>query len=126
MSLTDKDIVELQKLYYDASLGLTASKKMYDYLKSNGKSGYTLAKINEFLKSLEINQVLTERRGNISFAAKGPLEQFQIDLVYMRKSWFNGSFKYIFCCVDVFSKKADMKPLKDREQTTYTKAFENI
>ena len=44
----------------------------------------------------------------------------------MPKSWFNNGFKYIFCCVDVFSKKADMIPLKDREQTTTTKAFEKI
>jgi hypothetical protein len=28
--------------------------------------------------------------------------------------------------VDVFSKKADMIPFKDREQTTTTKAFEKI
>ena len=48
MSLTDNDIVLLQKLYYDASLGLTTGKKIYDYLKSNGKSGYTVSKINEF------------------------------------------------------------------------------
>ena len=45
---------------------------------------------------------------------------------YMPKAWFNNGFKYIFCCVDVFSKKADMIPLKDREQTTTTKAFEKI
>jgi hypothetical protein len=96
MSLTHKDIAELQKLYYDASLELTPIKKRYDYLKSNGKSGYTLAKINEFLKSLEINQVLTKRRGNISFVAEGPLEQFQIDLVYMPKSWFNYRLKIFF------------------------------
>ncbi len=30
---------------------------------------------------------------------------------------------YIFACVDVFSKKADMIPLNDREQTTTTKAL---
>ena len=116
----------LQNLYNDASLGLTTGKKLYDYLKSNGETGYTLSKVNEFLKSLEVNQVLTKRRGNISFVAEGPLEQFQIDLVYMPKSWFNNGYKYIFCCIDVFSKKADMIPLKDREQTTTTKAFEKI
>ena len=44
----------------------------------------------------------------------------------MNKSWFTNGFKYIFCCIDVFSKKADMIPLKDREQTTTTKAFEKI
>ncbi len=44
----------------------------------------------------------------------------------MPKSWFNHGFKYIFACIDVFSKKADMIPLKDKEQTTTTKAFEKI
>ncbi len=60
--------------------------------------------------------MLTKRRSDISFVAEGPLEQFQVDLIYMPKSWFNNSFKYIFACVDIFSKKADMIPLKDREQ----------
>ena len=126
MSFNDTQIQLLQNLYNDASLGLTTGPKLYSYLKSNGETGYTLSKINEFLKSLEVNQVWTKRRGDISFVAEGPLEQFQIDLVYMPKSWFNNGFKYIFCCVDVFSKKADMIPLKDREQTTTTKAFEKI
>ena len=101
-------------------------KKLYDYLKSKGETGYTLSKIKEFLKFLEVNQVLTKRRGDISFVAEGPLEQFQIDLIHMPKSWFNNGFKYIVACVDVFSKKADMIPLKDREQITTTKAFEKI
>jgi hypothetical protein len=71
-----------------------------------------------------VNQVLT--RGDISFVAEGPLEQFQIDLIYMPKSWFNNGFKCIFACVDVFNKKADMIPLKDREQTTTTKVLDNM
>ena len=126
MSFNDKQIELLQNLYNDASLGLTTGQKLYSYLKSNGETGYTLSKINEFLKSLEVNQVLTKRRGDISFVAEGPLQQFQIDLIYMSRSWFNNGFKYIFACIDVFSKKADMIPLKDREQTTTTKAFEKI
>ncbi len=40
--------------------------KLYDYLKIKGETGYTLSKINDFLKSLEVNQVLTKRRGDIS------------------------------------------------------------
>ena len=126
MSFNDNQIQLLQNLYSDSSLGLTTAQKLYSYLKSNGETGYTLSKINDFLKSLEVNQVLTKRRGDISFVAESPLQQFQIDLVYMPKSWFNNGYKYIFCCIDVFSKKADMIPLKDREQTTTTKAFEKI
>ena len=50
MSLNDTQIQRLQNLYNDASLGLTTEKKLYDYLKSNGETGYTLSKIKEFLK----------------------------------------------------------------------------
>ena len=56
---------------------------------------------------------------------KSPNE-FQIDLIYMPKSWFNSGYKYIFACVDVFSKKADMIPMKERDSTTSAKAFEKI
>ena len=126
MSLNDEQIQQLQNLYNDSSLALTTGKKLYGHLKSIGETGYTLSKVNDFLKSLEVNQVLKKRRGNISFVAREPLQQFQIDLIYMPKSWFNNGFKYIFACVDTFSKKADMIPLKDREQTTTTKAFEKI
>jgi hypothetical protein len=51
---------QIQNLYNDESLGLTTEKKTNDYLKTNGETGYTLSKINEFLKSLEVNQVLTK------------------------------------------------------------------
>ncbi len=48
----------------------------------NAERSYTLTKIHEFLKSLEVNQVLTKTRGYLSFVAEGPIEQFQIDLIY--------------------------------------------
>ena len=44
----------------------------------------------------------------------------------MNKSWFNHNYKYLLTCVDVFSKKADVIPLKDREQETVTDAFSQI
>jgi hypothetical protein len=49
MSLNDIQIQLLQNLYNNESLGLT-KKKLYDYLKSKGETGYTLSKIKEFLK----------------------------------------------------------------------------
>jgi transposase InsO family protein len=124
--ITPQEIQTLKTLYFDENKGLTSDKKLYEYLHSNGHTDFTYKQVNEFLKSLEVNQVLTKRRGNISFVAERPLEQFQIDLIYMPKSWFNSGYKYIFACVDVFSKKADMIPMKERDSTTSTKAFEKI
>ena len=57
MSFSDKQIDLLQNLYNDASFGLTTGQKLYNYLKSNGETGYTLSKINPFLKSFEVIQV---------------------------------------------------------------------
>ncbi len=45
----------------------------------------------------------------------------------MPMSWFNNRLKYFCRCVGVFRKKADMIPLKDREQTAAAAAaFEKI
>ena len=116
---------EIHDLYTNPAKNLTTPKLLYDHFKEHNKN-YTLKAIKDHLGTYEINQVLTKRRGDISFVADGPLQQFQIDLIYMPKSWFNNGYKYIFACVDVFSKKADMIPLKDREQTTSTNAFSKI
>jgi transposase InsO family protein len=40
----------------------------------------------------------------------------------MNKLWFNHNYKYFLTCIDVFSKKADVIQLKDREQSTVTTA----
>jgi IS30 family transposase len=50
----------------------------------------------------------------------------KIDLVYMSANWFNHNYKYLLTCVDVFSKLADIIPLKDRNQDTVTDAFSKI
>jgi hypothetical protein len=42
MSLNDTQIQRLQKNYNDESLGPTTGKYIYDYLKTNGETGYTL------------------------------------------------------------------------------------
>ncbi len=81
MSFSEKQIELLQNLYDDASLGLTKGQKLYNHLKSDsetGPTGFTLSKVNEFLKSLEVNQVLTKRRGDISFVTEGPYNNFKL------------------------------------------------
>jgi hypothetical protein len=53
MSLNDEQIQQLQYTYNDSSLALTTGKNLCDHLKSIGEAGYTLSKVNDFLKSLE-------------------------------------------------------------------------
>ena len=49
MSFSDKQIELSQNLYKDASLGLTAGQKLYNYLKYNGETGHILSKVISFL-----------------------------------------------------------------------------
>jgi hypothetical protein len=75
----------------------------------------------------ETYQVVKGRsKAKNSFVPTEPLQQFQIDLIYMPNSWWNDGYKYIFDCIDVFSKKAEMIPLKTRDKETVVEAFEKI
>ena len=44
----------------------------------------------------------------------------------MPKPWSNNNNKYSLVCIDVFTKKADMEPMKDKEASTCNKAMEAI
>ena len=61
-----------------------------------------------------------------SYVAHESLDQIQIDLVYMPKAMFNKGYKYIFTAIDIFSKKAAMIPMQDRDSQTSADAFKKI
>lgn len=125
----------IDKAYRNPMFGMGSGYILYKHLRELGETydkiknpdGITVANVKDFLGNQETNQVLANRKRNFnSFVAEAPLDQFQIDLVYMPKSWFNQGYKYIFCCVDVFSKKADMVPMKERDAETSTEVMKKI
>ena len=126
MSLSEKQVELVDKIYRDPSIGLFTPQAINKYLKDNGYAGFTADKIKNYLNSLQTTQTTKSHYSNVSYVAEHPLDQFQIDLVYMNKSWFNHNYKYLLTCVDVFSKKADVIPLKERDQDTVTDAFSQI
>ena len=42
------------------------------------------------------------------------------------KPWRNNRYKYAMVCIDTFTKKADMEPMKDKEAKTCNTAIEKI
>jgi hypothetical protein len=94
MSLTEKQIALLDGLYRNPSLGLLTAPALNSYLKQQGQTGFTIKNIKEYLNSLETTQVSKLHYSNVSYVAEHALDQFQIDLVYMNKSWFNHNYKY--------------------------------
>ena len=126
MNLNEDQIKLLDGLYRDPKLGLLTAPALNKYLKDKGYAGFTIKNIKEYLNSLETTQTSKLHYSNVSYVAEHPLDQFQIDLVYFDSSWFNHDYKYLLTCVDVFSKKADVIPLKERDQQTVTDAFNQI
>ena len=42
------------------------------------------------------------------------------------KAWRNNKNMYALVCVDVFTKKADIEPMKDKESNTCNKAMDHL
>ena len=126
MTLTQEQIKLLDDTYRNPALGLLTPPALNSYFKKNGHTGFTIKNIKEYLDSLETSQTSKLNYGNYSYVAEGALEQFQIDLVYLPDSWFNNNYKYLLTVVDVFSKKADIIPLKSRDAEVVAKAFELV
>jgi hypothetical protein len=121
--ITDEQNEMLMKLYKDPRV-LGSMKKLYDAQKTTLK--LTQKQVKDWYDSIDVVQEGKTRRSGSSFVAEKPLDQFQIDLIYMTEKWHNRGYKYLFCAVDVFSKKAAMVPLKVRDKDTTTKAMEKI
>lgn len=69
----------------------------------------------------------THRQTRNPFMIFRKRHQFQIDLVDISKfSNFNDGFKYLFTCIDVFTKKAFVRALKSKKADELIIAFQDI
>jgi hypothetical protein len=101
-------------------------KKQGKAYNNKTKSGFTLAKIKQWYESSEKVQTHKRSTGYHSFTPERPRQQFQIDLMMFPKAWRNNKNMYALVCIDIFTKKADIEPMKDNESNTCNKAMENI
>jgi hypothetical protein len=131
--MDEKDIEYLQSLLKIPSVGARGVNAIYEEVKKQGKaydnktkSGFTLAKIKQWYESREKVQTHKRGTGYHSYTPEQPKQQFQIDLIMLPKAWRNNKNMYALVCVDIFTKKADMEPMKDKEATTCNKAMEKI
>jgi hypothetical protein len=126
MSLTEDQIKILDPLYKDPSKGLLTAPALNKYLKDNNYKGFTVDKIKNYLNSLQTTQTSKLEYSQNSYTPEHPLDQFQIDLVYMPSSWHNSNYKYLFTCIDIFSKKGDIIPMKKKDSVTSANAFKKM
>ena len=133
MNISDADKTYLQGLLKDPSIGSRGAKAIFEAVKAQGraynaktKTGLTNKDITEWYNNLTTIQIHKKINGYNSFNPEYPLQQFQIDLIMMKKAWHNEGNKYALVCIDIFTKKADMVPMKNKEADTVNQAMKKI
>ena len=113
--------------FYDPTYGMQSATKLYKKLKDNG---VTLKQIKEFIEKQEAYQVNKQPlRIKNYFPIVGAYENeiFQIDLADMGDiSTTNNNYKWLLCCVDVFTRKAYIVAMKNKTAISVTTAMRHI
>ena len=122
----------LKKIYFDPSNpgSYEGVNKLYKQVKKEGKFQLSKAKIKKWLQnqlSFSLNKRVSRnfKRGKV--IVEGIDDQFDADLASMadyEKS--NDGFKYLLVVIDIFSRYAWIKPLKNKSAENIVKAFASI
>jgi hypothetical protein len=111
---------QLYELYYNPKTGFLSAQKLY--LKLNKQ--VPMKTIQDFLQKQQVHQLHQKPRSVPSFKIINVYsvnDQWQIDLIdFSKYSRWNAGFKYLFCGVDVFSRKAFVVAIKSKSDTTET------
>jgi hypothetical protein len=126
LSAESKELL-LTNLYYSPTTQYTSIKNLYDNVK---KKGITYNEVRQFLQKQESNQLFkkkTKMRHYFPTTSKFKFEILQADLVDMSDiSVANQNYKYLLVCIDVFSRFAFVKPMKNKKSETVTEVIKDI
>jgi len=117
----------LKEIYYNPATGFQSKKKLYEVAK---EKGITKQQVDYFLKSQEVYQLHKrpeKPKRYIPIIAKEPNEILQVDLLDLSNlATSNGGIHFILLAIDVFTRKAYVKPLKNKTGDAVVKAFEHV
>jgi len=113
----------LKDIYYDPLHGFNGVDALFRKVK---KQGISRKEVAEFLKKQEIVQRTRKQFKSFnSFVATAPLQEMQIDLIYLENPHLNQA-KYCLTAIDIFSKKATAIPLKRKTGAETADAFKEV
>ncbi|XP_072017156.1 SCAN domain-containing protein 3-like [Amphiura filiformis] len=129
----DRDVDDyLKSLYYDVSGpgSLGGIERLYRKVKREGKFQLTRRDIENWLLTQDAYTLHKPSRRrfprNIYFS-DGIDQTWQIDLIEFQKLVrYNRGYKFVLTCIDVFSKFAWARSLKDKKGPTVAAALKNI
>jgi hypothetical protein len=98
---------KLKKLYYNPNTGLINLNSFYKKVKQEYPT-FTYNDVKDFYDKQEVNQILKPSFRSKEFnsvTAGMPRDVFEIDYMIYDRYTIDG-YKYVFCCVDVYSRYA--------------------
>ena len=128
--MTDKnDIIKSSYIAY----GFPGENRLFELINKDHKE-ITRDDIKNFLGHQEAEQIYKShqnprksKQGSITAYMINELWQMDIfSLFNFVESFRKSEYKYAFCCVDVFSRKAYVIPMKDKTTEAVVEAFESI
>ena len=122
----------LKSLYYDLEResGLGSISKLYRAVKEDGKYKLTYNQVRDFLQGEDtytLHKPARKKYPRNRVIAVGRDEIHQLDLVDVASlARYNDGYKYLLTCIDVFSKYAWVRPLKNKTGPVIINAYEDI
>ena len=111
----------IESLYYSPKTGYIGVNKLYEKLKPYG---ITQNKIKACLRKQALYQI-SQSPPMGSFVAQYPLQEFQIDLIYLENKHLNDN-SYGLTCIDAFTKKADIELIKKKDEPNIIQAMKKL
>ena len=114
----------MNDLYYDPDHITSYGGSVKSLAKSSGKSVKQTAKWLSAEEAYTLHKPARKRYERRRVITGGPGQQSQADLIDVSKlSKHNDNFKFLLTCVDVFSKKAHVVPIKSKSPVEVVKGF---
>ena len=119
----------LKEIIYEPSAGLIGQNKLYEKLKKTYPE-ITKEEFSKLFEKQEVNQVFKPPRKvkNYHPLQATPHERWQIDLLEMQNKnpSLNKNYRFIFVCVDVFSRYTWCIPVKSKNEKDCLDAMKQI
>lgn len=118
----------LHKLYYDAETGFQSKDKLYKKAKEIDKK-ITLEMVRKFLDEQATSQItkqVTKNKIYETIVSPSVRNNYQMDIMYLPNPTLNKNIKYLLTCIDVYSRYAFVKPLKNKTGKEILTAFKEL
>ena len=118
----------LHKLYYDAETGFQSKEKLYKKAKEIDQK-ITLEMVKKFLDEQATSQVtkqVTKNKIYETIVSPSVRNNYQMDIMYLPNPTLNKNYKYLLTCIDVYSRYAFAKPLKNKTGDEIFTAFKEM